>query len=93
MFDVINQGFQWFTGLGSNGILCVALLIIGLVLGLKVGDAIRSALTATVGFIGLNLIVDMLIAQMSPATMAMVERMHWNLDVVDIGWGLMGMAW
>lgn len=93
MFDTINKGFQWFTGLGSNGILCVALLIIGLVLGLKIGDAVRSALTATVGFIGLNLIVDMLIAQMSPATMAMVERMHWNLDVVDVGWGLMGMAW
>jgi len=93
MFNVINSGFQWFTGLGSNGILCVALLIIGLVLGLKVGDAIRSALTATVGFIGLNLTVDMLIAQMSPATMAMVERMNWNLDVMDVGWGLMGMAW
>ena len=93
MFDIINQGFQWFTGLGSNGILAVALFIIGKVLGLKFGDAIRSALTATVGFIGLNLIVDMLIAQMSPATMAMVERMNWNLDIVDVGWGLMGMAW
>ncbi|GCF92425.1 PTS galactitol transporter subunit IIC [Enterococcus florum] len=93
MFEAVNKGFQWFTGLGSNGILCVALLIIGLVLGLKVGDAVRSALTATVGFIGLNLTVDMLIAQMSPATMSMVERMNWNLDIVDVGWGLMGMAW
>lgn len=93
MFDAVNQGFQWFTGLGSNGILAVALLIIGLVLGLKLGEAIRSALTATVGFIGLNLVVDMLIAQMTPATMAMVERMNWNLDIVDVGWGLMGMAW
>ena len=93
MFEMINSGFQWFTGMGSNGILAVALLVIGMILGLKPGQAIRAALTATVGFIGLNLVVGMLIDQMTPATLAMVERMNWDLDIVDVGWGLMAMAW
>lgn len=93
MFDIINNAFMWFTKLGSNGILAVALLIIGLLVGLGISGAIRASLTATVGFVGLNLVVGMLTDSMGAATSAMVERLGWNLDIVDIGWGLMGISW
>jgi galactitol PTS system EIIC component len=87
------SGFQWVTGLGGGGILAIALFLLGLLFKVGVGKAIRSALTSAVGFIGLFLVVDMLIAVMGPATAAMVERLGWQLDIVDVGWGLIGMAW
>lgn len=84
--DVLSQ-------LGSNGIVPVGLFIIGLIFRMKVGDALRAALTGAVGMVGMNLTTDMLVAQMEPATTAMVERLGWNLDIVDTGWSLMSYAW
>lgn len=60
---------------------------------MKIGDALRAALTGAVGMVGMNLTTDMLVAQMEPATTAMVERLGWNLDIVDTGWSLMSYAW
>lgn len=91
--QAISSIFEWITGLGGSGILAIALLLLGLVFRVGIDKAVRSALTAAVGFIGLFLVVDMLVAVMGPATTAMVERLGWQLDVVDVGWGLIGMAW
>ena len=84
--DVLSQ-------LGSNGIVPIGLFIIGLIFRMKIGDALRAALTGAVGMVGMNLTTDMLVAQMEPATTAMVERLGWNLDIVDTGWSLMSYAW
>ena len=91
--ETISSIFEWITGLGGGGILAIALFLLGLLFRVGIGKAVRSALTAAVGFIGLFLVVDMLVAVMGPATSAMVERLGWQLDVVDVGWGLIGMAW
>mgnify|MGYP001394498063 FL=1 len=89
----LNNVFMWITGLGGSGILAIALFILGMIFGVGVGKSLRSALTSAVGFIGLNLVVDLLTSVMGPATTAMVERLGWHLDIVDVGWGLIGMAW
>lgn len=79
--------------LGGSGILPLGLIIIGLIFRMKLGDAIRAALTGAVGMVGMNLVTDMLVAKMTPATQAMVARLGWNLDIVDTGWALIGYAW
>ncbi len=93
MLETFNSAFTWFTGLGGGGILFFALLILGLIFRVDIGKTIRSALTSAVGFVGLFLVVDMLIAAMGPATEAMVLRFGWELRIVDVGWGLIGMSW
>lgn len=79
--------------LGSNGIVPIGLFLIGLIFRMKIGDAIRAALTGAVGMVGMNLTTDMLVAKMGPATTAMVERLGWKLDIVDTGWSLISYAW
>lgn len=91
--DVIFSAFQWVTGLGGGGILAIALFLLGLLFRVGFGKAVRSAITSAVGFIGLFLVVDMLTGIMGPATAAMVARLGWQLEIVDVGWGLIGMAW
>lgn len=81
------------SSLGSNGILPIMLLILGLVFGLKFGEALRAALTGAVGMVGMNLTTDMLVAKMGPATTAMIERLGWQLDIVDTGWSLINYGW
>lgn len=84
---------HFFSTLGANGILPLMLLILGLIFGMKFGDALRAALTGACGMVGMNLVTDMLVAKLTPATQAMVERLGWHLDIVDTGWQLIGYAW
>ncbi|MDD3745998.1 MAG: hypothetical protein PHD70_05935 [Anaerostipes sp.] len=81
------------SSLGSNGILPIGLFVLALVFRMKISDAIRAALTGTVGMVGMNLTTDMLVAKMTPATEAMVHRLGWNLSIVDTGWSLISYAW
>lgn len=81
------------SSLGANGILPIMLLILGLIFGLKFTEALRAALTGACGMVGMNLVTDMLVAKMSPATTAMVERLGWQLDIVDTGWSLINYGW
>lgn len=81
------------SGLGSNGILPIMLFVLALIFRMKVGDALRAALTGAVGMVGMNLTTDMLVAKMQPATEAMVERLGLHLDIVDTGWTLISYSW
>ncbi|MEL7658602.1 MAG: PTS transporter subunit IIC, partial [Bacillota bacterium] len=81
------------SSLGANGILPIGLFILALIFGMKVKDAITAALTGAVGMVGMNLTTNMLVAQMTPATQAMVARLGWELDIVDTGWTLISYAW
>ncbi len=91
--EQIYAGFTWITTLGGGGILAIALFLLGLLFKVGVGKAFRSAVTSAVGFIGLFYVVNDLIAIMGPLTAAMAERLGWQLKIVDVGWGLIGMAW
>lgn len=92
--DLFLEGLSTvLSTLGANGILPIGLFILALVFRMKIGDALRAALTGAVGMVGMNLTTDMLVAKMTPATQAMVERLGWNLDIVDTGWTLISYAW
>jgi len=80
--SVIN----WFLDLGAPVMLPIIFLILGLILGLKIGRAFKSALTIGVGFIGLNLIIDLLTENLGPATDAMVDKYNLSLGTIDVGW-------
>lgn len=51
---------QSFLGLGATVILPVAIFILGVFFGQKVGKAFRSAVTIGVAFVGIFLVIDLL---------------------------------
>ncbi|HCM89998.1 MULTISPECIES: PTS transporter subunit IIC [Vagococcus] len=80
------DALQWFVDLGSIVVLPILIFVFGLVLGTKPGKAFTSALMVGVGFVGLNLVIDLLGGSLGPAAQQMVERFGLNLTTIDIGW-------
>ncbi|OIL96568.1 PTS galactitol transporter subunit IIC [Oenococcus oeni] len=77
---------QWFVNTGASVMLPVLLFIFALVLGIKPGRAFKSGLTVGVGFVGLNLVINLLTENLGPAAQAMVKNFGLNLHSIDIGW-------
>lgn len=86
--QVIESVFNFLTGLGSPVMLPIIVFILGVILGQKVRKAFVSALTIGVGFIGLNLVIDLLFTALGPATDRMVELAGLQLTALDVGWGV-----
>ncbi|RXK57033.1 PTS galactitol transporter subunit IIC [Enterococcus faecalis] len=80
------NALQWFVDLGSIVVLPILIFIFGLVLGTKPGKSFTSALTVGVGFVGLNLVIDLLSNSLGPAAQQMVERFGLDLTTIDVGW-------
>lgn len=80
------QAIQWFVGLGATVVLPIFIFIFGLILGTKPGKAFTSALTVGVGFVGLNLVMNLLTTTLGPAAQQMVQRLGLQLNVIDVGW-------
>lgn len=86
-FDVVYSGFQVLLNAGSTVMLPLIITIIALIFGVKLSKAFKSGLTLAIGFIGINLIVNLLKTNIGPAAQAMVSNFGIALDVTDVGWG------
>lgn len=80
------DALQWFVDLGAIVVLPILIFAFGMILGTKPSKAFTSALTVGVGFVGLNLVIDLLSSSLGPAAQAMVERFGLNLTTIDVGW-------
>ncbi|MBU8880647.1 PTS galactitol transporter subunit IIC [Bacillus sp. FJAT-29790] len=88
------EALQSFLALGPTVILPVAIFLIGIAFGQKIGRAFRSGLTIGVAFVGIFLVVDLLVSNLGPAANGMVDRFGIELNVIDVGWpGAASMAW
>lgn len=86
-FDIVYSGFQVLLNAGSTVMLPLIITIIALIFGVKLSKAFKSGLTLAIGFIGINLIVNLLKTNIGPAAQAMVSNFGIALDVTDVGWG------
>ncbi len=77
---------QYILDLGPSVMLPLALTIIGICFGQGFSKAFRSGITIGIGFVGINLIIDLLVSNLGPAAQAMVERFGLQLQVIDVGW-------
>lgn len=79
--------FNTIMDAGATVMLPIIITIIGLIFGVKLSKAFRSGLTIGIGFAGINLVINMMKADLGPAAQAMVENFGIQLDVLDVGWG------
>ena len=78
--------FNFIQGLGANVMMPIIIFIFGIILGTEKGKALRAGLTVGVGFIGLNLVINALGANLGPAVEQMIKRFGLSLSVIDVGW-------
>lgn len=78
--------FSTINDMGATVMMPIILTIFGLVLGAKFGKAFRGGLTVGIGFVGLNLVVDLMGGNLAPAVSQMAERFGLSLSTVDVGW-------
>lgn len=84
--QALSEVIQSLMNMGAVIIMPIIILIIGIILRVKPGKALRAGLTVGVGFIGINTIMTILANNLGPATTAMVERFGLSLSVMDVGW-------
>ena len=84
------QAIHWFLNLGSTVGIPIIIIILGLIVGLKPAKALISGLTLSAGFIGMNMVVNMMATDLQPAIKLMVTRYHLSLSIMDVGCGVGG---
>ncbi|MBO0998791.1 PTS galactitol transporter subunit IIC [Bacillus sp. SD075] len=84
--DKLLSVVQEVLNLGPTVILPIAILIIGMMFGTGFKKAFKSGIIIGIGFVGINLVINLLITNLGPAAQQMVERFGLNLTVIDTGW-------
>ncbi len=77
---------QWFVDLGASVMLPIIIFIFAILLRISPGKALYSGLIVGVGFVGLNLILNLLTTSLGPAAHSMVDHFGLNLQTIDVGW-------
>ena len=80
------QVLQWIVNLGAIVFLPILLFLFGLASRIKPGKAFKFALTIGIGFIGLNLVINLLTTSLGPATKSMISNYGLHLSSIDVGW-------
>lgn len=86
--------FHYIVDMGPSVMLPVLIAVLSVLLGVKPGKAVRAGLMIGVGFVGMNLIVEMMSDSMGQAAQAMAERLGVSLSIVEVGWpGMSAVTW
>lgn len=92
--DAIATGIRYIVDMGPTVLVPAVILLLSLMVGVRPGKALRAALMVGVGFVGINLIINMMNENLGAAASMIAERMHMDLMVIDVGWpGAAPMAW
>ncbi|OMF59323.1 hypothetical protein BK139_13030 [Paenibacillus sp. FSL R5-0490] len=84
--DLIVNLFDYISNLGSIVMIPVMIAIVGLLFRLSILKAIRAGVMVGIGFIGLNLVLNLIWDYIGPVTTILIEKFNLNLSVVDAGW-------
>ena len=84
--DGLSSGIGYIIGLGASVMMPIIFTIIGVCMGIKVKDAVRSGLYVGVGFVGLGVITKLLTDNLGPAVDALATIYNLETDILDIGW-------
>ncbi len=78
--------FSYIIGLGAAVMMPVIFTVLGLCIGIRLGDALKAGLKVGVGFVGLSIVTALLTSALGPALDAVVRIYGLQLKVFDMGW-------
>lgn len=82
----MDQVFSYIIGLGAAVMMPVLFTMLGVCIGIKFGDALKSGLKVGVGFVGLSIVTTLLTSSLGPALKEVVDIYGLQLEVFDMGW-------
>ena len=82
----MEELFKYIIGLGAAVMMPVIFTILGVCIGIKTGDALKSGLKVGVGFVGLSIVTGLLTSALGPALNTIVGIYDLQLKVFDMGW-------
>lgn len=82
----MEEIFKYIIGLGAAVMMPVIFTILGVCIGIKAGEALKSGLKVGVGFIGLSIVTALLTSALGPALNTVVGIYDLQLKVFDMGW-------
>lgn len=82
----MEEVFGYIIGLGAAVMMPVIFTVLGLCIGIRFGDALKSGLKVGVGFVGLSIVTALLTSALGPALDKVVGIYHLQLRVFDMGW-------
>lgn len=83
----MQKVIDYVLSLGGYVFVPLVLILVGLLFRLSFLKSLKSAVTVGVGFLGLNLVTTLIGEYLSPAVNAMVDRIGFQLQVMDLGSG------
>lgn len=89
--EILTQIVNFFLGLGASVFVPFIMIIAGLIVRMKVKDAISSGITLAVAFTGMNLIISFMKDSLNPAAQAIMSATGMSFPVVDGGWTTMAL--
>ncbi len=85
MMDIFNTIVKSITALPAAVMLPIAIFILSLIAGMKLGKAFRASVLIGVGLIGLNAMINVFGSTVGPVVASFVQNTGINLDVSDLG--------
>ncbi len=82
----MEEVFKYIIGLGAAVMMPVIFTILGVCIGIKLGDALKAGLKVGVGFVGLSIVTALLTSALGPALESVVRIYDLQLSVFDMGW-------
>lgn len=77
---------NYIMSLGASVMMPIIFLVFGILLGMGIGKSLKAGLSVGVGFVGLNVITQLLADNLGPAVNSMVKIYGLHLHTLDIGW-------
>lgn len=84
--DIILSFFYYIQSLGSVVFVPLIIMCVGLVFRLGFKKSLRAGVTVGSGFIGVNLILNIVWNTIGPISTSIVERFGLSMNVIDVGW-------
>lgn len=86
--EIITAIFSQINALGATITMPIIFTILGLLIGMKFSQALKSGLMYGIGFSGLWLVLDFFMAALGEAANGISTNLGLNLTVIDAGWML-----
>ena len=86
IYNMMKDVFAYIIGLGAAVMMPVIFTVLGVCIGIKPANALKSGLKVGVGFVGLGIITALLTTSLGPVLKGMTELYGLNLPFFDLGW-------
>ena len=92
--ELLQNVVNYLLSLGPAVFVPIVIIIAGLIVRMKLKDAISAGITLGVAFTGMTMLISFMTGAISPAASAMLENTGISLPIIDGGWTTMStISW